>query len=90
MGISSTCNQAPKSSPLPTSEYLRASRKIGTSDLISVIPGHWIDPGYEVGAPGERDFNMEVCLLKRGQYVHFLSSGFFYAANVGLCYDSIS
>ncbi|BBN09649.1 hypothetical protein MPTK1_4g21500 [Marchantia polymorpha subsp. ruderalis] len=53
-------DKAPKSSPLPTSEYLRASRKIGTSDLISVIPGHWIDPGYEVGAPGERDFNMEI------------------------------
>eukprot|EP00899_Mesostigma_viride_P009361 jgi/Mesvir1/18426/Mv14293-RA.1 len=27
---------------------------------IAVVPGHWIDPWDEPGAPGEREFNMEV------------------------------
>ncbi|CAM6090441.1 unnamed protein product [Calypogeia fissa] len=53
-------DKAAKTAPLPTSTYLKASRTIGTSDLISIIPGHWIDPGFETGAPGERDFSMDV------------------------------
>ncbi|XP_024529816.1 uncharacterized protein LOC9658903 isoform X1 [Selaginella moellendorffii] len=45
---------------LPTSTYLKSSREIGKSDRITVVPGHWIDPGYEPGAPGEREFNLDV------------------------------
>ncbi|XRB05414.1 hypothetical protein NFJ02_23g53650 [Pycnococcus provasolii] len=33
---------------------------LGTKRTIGVIPGHWIDAGLEVGAPGERKFNLEV------------------------------
>lgn len=29
-------------------------------DLIAVVAGHWIDPWDEPGAPGEREFNLEV------------------------------
>eukprot|EP00270_Netrium_digitus_P003141 TRINITY_DN1355_c0_g1_i1.p1 TRINITY_DN1355_c0_g1~~TRINITY_DN1355_c0_g1_i1.p1 ORF type:complete len:590 (+),score=139.24 TRINITY_DN1355_c0_g1_i1:120-1889(+) len=46
--------------PKRTQTYLTASRNIGKHDVISVIPGHWIDPGLEPGAPGEREFNLEV------------------------------
>ncbi|KAL2630348.1 hypothetical protein R1flu_015034 [Riccia fluitans] len=53
-------DKPPRTPPLPFSANLRASKTIGTTDFISVIPGHWIDPGSEVGAPGEREFNMEV------------------------------
>jgi len=28
--------------------------------LIGVVAGHWIDPGEDTGAPGEREFNMVV------------------------------
>jgi hypothetical protein len=27
---------------------------------IAVVAGHWIDPAEQVGAPGEREFNMKV------------------------------
>jgi hypothetical protein len=53
-------DEAAKTTPLPTSTYLDASERIGDTDLISVIPGHWIDPGNETGAPGEPEFNMDV------------------------------
>ena len=40
-------------------------------DLIAVVAGHWIDPWDQPGAPGERDFNLEVAdrverLLRQG------------------------
>eukprot|EP00850_Spirogloea_muscicola_P005286 SM000024S07748 [mRNA] locus=s24:210500:214379:+ [translate_table: standard] len=40
--------------------YLQASHLIGQTDKVTVVPGHWIDPGFEPGAPGEREFNLEV------------------------------
>eukprot|EP00249_Psilotum_nudum_P013102 c24153_g1_i2 orf=1086-2402(+) len=46
--------------PLSTFAYLNASKNIGKDDIITVVPGHWIDPGSEIGATGERDFNVEV------------------------------
>eukprot|EP00271_Cylindrocystis_brebissonii_P017211 TRINITY_DN437_c0_g1_i1.p1 TRINITY_DN437_c0_g1~~TRINITY_DN437_c0_g1_i1.p1 ORF type:complete len:647 (+),score=116.79 TRINITY_DN437_c0_g1_i1:122-2062(+) len=46
--------------PLPPVAYYRASLQIGRTGRISVVPGHWIDPGGEPGAPGEADFNLEV------------------------------
>ena len=45
---------------LPTSLYLDALKDFGKCNTISIVPGHWIDPGIELGAPGERDFNLEV------------------------------
>ncbi|CAI5474223.1 unnamed protein product [Closterium sp. Yama58-4] len=57
--------RAPRDPPLSTRRYMRAAQHIGRSDVISVVPGHWIDPGFEPGAPGEREFNLEVraCVL---------------------------
>ncbi|GJP49177.1 hypothetical protein CLOM_g8420 [Closterium sp. NIES-68] len=52
--------RAPRDPPLSTRRYLQAAQHIGRSDAISVVPGHWIDPGFEPGAPGEREFNLEV------------------------------
>ncbi|CAI5949957.1 unnamed protein product [Closterium sp. NIES-64] len=52
--------RAPRDPPLSTRRYMRAAQHIGRSDVISVVPGHWIDPGFEPGAPGEREFNLEV------------------------------
>lgn len=46
--------------PLPPSSYLKAAKLIGSKDVITIVPGHWIDPGVEVGALGEREFNLEV------------------------------
>eukprot|EP01018_Ginkgo_biloba_P018183 Gb_36696 [translate_table: standard] len=46
--------------PLSASSYVRAAKFIGRKDVITVVPGHWIDPGVEAGAPGERDFNLEI------------------------------
>ncbi|KAH9297588.1 hypothetical protein KI387_029270, partial [Taxus chinensis] len=46
--------------PMPPSSYLKAAKSIGSKDTITIVPGHWIDPGVEVGASGEREFNLEV------------------------------
>eukprot|EP00250_Pteridium_aquilinum_P001476 c11665_g1_i1 orf=132-770(-) len=57
--------------PLPTSAYLRASEKFGRSNTITIAPGHWIDPGVEYGAPGERGFNLEIAnLVERNLHAH--------------------
>ncbi|KAL3688239.1 hypothetical protein R1sor_014548 [Riccia sorocarpa] len=60
-------DKPPRTPPLSTSVSLQASKKIGTNDFISIIPGHWIDPGGEVGAPGEREFSMEVANILEKQ-----------------------
>ncbi|KAJ7557630.1 hypothetical protein O6H91_04G002600 [Diphasiastrum complanatum] len=52
--------RAKRDTPATAYAYLKASKGIGTSDVITVVPGHWIDPGGEAGAPGEREFNLEV------------------------------
>eukprot|EP00898_Chlorokybus_atmophyticus_P003353 jgi/Chlat1/4018/Chrsp26S00298 len=31
-----------------------------TRNMVAIVPGHWIDPEDDTGAPGERNFNMEV------------------------------
>ncbi len=54
--------QVPRDNPKPTSVYLRAAKKIGKNDIISIVPGHWIDSQSEPGAAGEREFNLEVSL----------------------------
>mmetsp|Transcript_4441 Transcript_4441/g.15876 ORF Transcript_4441/g.15876 Transcript_4441/m.15876 type:complete len:502 (-) Transcript_4441:183-1688(-) len=33
---------------------------VPNNDVIAVVAGHWIDPWDEPGAPGEREFNMEI------------------------------
>eukprot|EP00873_Tetraselmis_striata_P003205 jgi/Tetstr1/423469/TSEL_014150.t1 len=38
----------------------RARRGWKETPRIGVVAGHWIDPGADTGAPGEREFNMEV------------------------------
>lgn len=53
--------------PLPPSSYLRAAKLIGRKDVITIVPGHWIDPGVEVGALGEREFNLEVANMLEKQ-----------------------
>lgn len=53
--------------PLPPSSYLRAAKLIGSKDVITIVPGHWIDPGVEVGALGEREFNLEVANMLEKQ-----------------------
>lgn len=45
---------------MPPPLYLKSAKHIGNNDVITVVPGHWIDPGVEVGASGEREFNLEV------------------------------
>lgn len=52
--------QVSRYKPLPTSAYLKASENFARSSTITIAPGHWIDPGLEYGAPGEREFNLEV------------------------------
>ena len=27
---------------------------------VAIVPGHWIDPAHEKGAPGEAEFNLEI------------------------------
>lgn len=44
----------------PAYVYRQASKLIGATDTISVVPGHWIDCQSEPGAHGEREFNMDV------------------------------
>ncbi|MCO5565049.1 hypothetical protein L7F22_018719 [Adiantum nelumboides] len=57
--------------PLPTSAYTKASEKFGESGTITVAPGHFIDPGNETGAPGEREFNFEIAnLVERDLHGH--------------------
>lgn len=51
---------ASRDQPLPISAYLNASEGFGRFKTITIAPGHWIDPGIEQGAPGERDFNLEI------------------------------
>lgn len=50
----------PRVPPQSVPTYLRASHLIGKSRVISVVPGHWIDAAIEPGAPGEKEFNLEV------------------------------
>jgi hypothetical protein len=57
--------QAPRETPQSAFVYRQASSLIGARDTISVVPGHWIDCQSEPGAPGEREFNMDVCCLFR-------------------------
>ena len=63
--------QAVRDPVKPASVYLRAAHRIGTRDVISVVPGHWIDCQGDSGAPGEREFNQEVC----GPHIRFLFGG---------------
>jgi hypothetical protein len=37
-----------------------ATRGINPRTTVALIPGHWIDPGEEVGAPGERALNLVI------------------------------
>lgn len=53
-------NMATRDTPLAASAYLKASKDFGRCNIITVVPGHWIDPGSERGAAGERDFNLQV------------------------------
>eukprot|EP00897_Mesotaenium_endlicherianum_P009532 jgi/Mesen1/8607/ME000050S08020 len=46
--------------PKSTWQYLRAAESRRERDTVGVVAGHWIDAGVEPGAPGERDFNLEV------------------------------
>ena len=55
--------QTPRETPQSAFVYRQASTLIGARDTISVVPGHWIDCQSEPGAPGEREFNMDVCCL---------------------------
>jgi len=59
----------PRDNPKPTSVYLRAAKKIGKNDIISIVPGHWIDSQGEPGAAGEREFNLEVSLTYTQNYL---------------------
>ncbi|KAH7442405.1 hypothetical protein KP509_03G087000 [Ceratopteris richardii] len=52
--------RASRDKPLPTIAYLKASERFGQSKTITICPGHFIDPGNESGAPGEREFNLEI------------------------------
>lgn len=52
--------RAPRETPQSAFVYRQASSLIGARDTISVVPGHWIDCQSEPGAPGEREFNMDV------------------------------
>jgi hypothetical protein len=52
--------QEARTTPAPTGRYLEAQRHIGRRDEIVVVPGHFIDPEGDTGAPGERDFNKTV------------------------------
>lgn len=52
--------QAFREIPQSAFVYRQASSLIGARDTISVVPGHWIDCQSEPGAPGEREFNMDV------------------------------
>ncbi len=61
--------QVPRDNPKPTSVYLRAAKKIGKNDIISIVPGHWIDSQSEPGAAGEREFNLEVSLTYTQNYL---------------------
>lgn len=61
--------QVPRDNPKPTSMYLRAAKKIGKNDIISIVPGHWIDSQSEPGAAGEREFNLEVSLTYTQNYL---------------------
>mmetsp|Transcript_4462 Transcript_4462/g.6024 ORF Transcript_4462/g.6024 Transcript_4462/m.6024 type:complete len:384 (+) Transcript_4462:262-1413(+) len=40
--------------PAPGNRRERARR------MIAIVAGHWIDPGSQIGAPGERQFNMQI------------------------------
>lgn len=55
------CFQAVRTTPKSAFIYRQAANTIGEKDVISVVPGHWIDCDTEPGAAGEREFNMEVC-----------------------------
>jgi hypothetical protein len=61
--------RVPRDNPKPTSVYLRAAKKIGKNDIISIVPGHWIDSQGEPGAAGEREFNLEVSLTYTQNYL---------------------
>ncbi|KAI5055761.1 hypothetical protein GOP47_0029282 [Adiantum capillus-veneris] len=57
--------------PLATLAYTKASEKFRESGTITVAPGHYIDPGNESGAPGEREFNLEIAnLVERDLHAH--------------------
>ncbi|KAI5068018.1 hypothetical protein GOP47_0016363 [Adiantum capillus-veneris] len=49
--------------PLAALAYTKASEKFRESGTITVAPGHHIDPGNESGAPGEREFNLELTIM---------------------------
>lgn len=61
--------RVPRDNPKPTSVYLRAAKKIGKNDIISIVPGHWIDSQGEPGAAGEREFNLEVANMLEKQLI---------------------
>ncbi|CAM6042872.1 unnamed protein product [Sphagnum compactum] len=61
--------RVPRDNPKPTSVYLRAAKKIGKNDIISIVPGHWIDSQGEPGAAGEREFNLEVVNMLEKQLI---------------------
>ncbi|XP_024400487.1 uncharacterized protein [Physcomitrium patens] len=52
--------RALRDTPKSAFVYREAAKSIGEEDIISVVPGHWIDCSSEPGAHGEREFNMDV------------------------------
>ena len=42
-------------------QVVKNRSSLPNNDIIAVVAGHWIDPWDEPGAPGEREFNMEIC-----------------------------
>lgn len=49
--------------PKPMSPLIEQTQKIQGDKAIILVAGHWINPGSSLGAPGEREVNMEIANL---------------------------